>query len=123
LGHSRVLLLCLGGAFLSYAPQAFVHTPVQLLLLRMLSAAFLGGTSPSVNALVAARTPRDQRGTIFGLSSSISSSGAALGPMIGAFIAATWGYPWVFLATSAALVGVGAWASTTLRGPAKEKRA
>lgn len=118
-GHTRILMICLVGSCLLYLPQAFVRTPVQLLVLRMLTAAFLGGTSPSVNALVAARTSKDQRGTIFGLSSSINSTGMAVSPMLGSLIATLSGYPGVFLATAAGLMAVIAWAGTVLKGPRK----
>jgi len=118
-GHQRILMICLVGACLLYLPQAFVKTPVQLLVLRMLTAAFLGGTSPSVNALVAARTSKDQRGTVFGLSSSINSTGSALSPMFGSIVANFWGYSGVFLATTGGLLAVIVWAATALKGPRK----
>lgn len=104
IGYERTLGLCLWGSFLLFAPQAFVRTPLQLLLLRVAGGAFLGGTAPAINALIAVRADRSRQGTIYGLSSSISNTGAAVGPMIGASLAAGFGYPSAFYATAAILL-------------------
>jgi len=107
-GYGRTLLFCLGGAFLFYLPQGFVSTPWQLLALRLGSGVCLGGTMPSVNALIATLCARERQGSTFGLSASISSTGMALGPAVGAVVATAAGYPSVFFVTTAILGVVGA---------------
>ena len=117
IGYERTLHLCLWGGFLLCVPQAFVRTPVQLLLLRVLGGAFLGGTAPAINALIAVRADRNRQGTVYGLSSSINSAGAAVGPMIGASIAAAFGYASAFFATAAILLVTAVGAVALARGP------
>jgi len=111
LGTERTLFLCLVGACLLAAPQAFVSTPGQLLVLRAVGALFLGGTMPAINSLVAHRADRGHQGSVFGLGSSVNSAGWAVGPMIGTAIAVGAGYPPVFLVTAA---GIAATAVATL---------
>jgi DHA1 family multidrug resistance protein-like MFS transporter len=102
-GYGRTLVFCLFFAFVFYLPQGFARTPYLLLVFRVISGAFLGGTIPSVNALIAKGADRGRQGAIFGLSSSVSSGGAALGPFLGALVANAAGYPAVFFATGAIL--------------------
>jgi DHA1 family multidrug resistance protein-like MFS transporter len=89
----------MGGAALFTFPQAFVRTTTQLLILRIISNFFIGGNMPSVNALIALKTPPGKQGSIYGLRSSVASIGAGLGPVIGTFLALGFGYPSVFIAT------------------------
>jgi MFS family permease len=67
----------------------------------------MGGTIPTVNALIAARADRGRQGTVFGLTSSVGSAATALGPAVGASIGAAWGFEPVFV-TVAAILGSGA---------------
>jgi DHA1 family multidrug resistance protein-like MFS transporter len=106
-GYSRTLIVCMVGATAFYIPQGFVTTPWQLLWLRLGSGVFLGGTMPSVNALIASFCDRDKQGSTYGLSSSVSNAGAALGPAVGAMLATFAGYPSVFFATGGILGGIG----------------
>jgi len=103
LGYGRTLLGCLVGACLFSIPQSLARDPYQLLALRVCTGIFLGGTMPSVNALIAARCDRNRQGAAYGLSSSMSSGGMALGPALGASVATGFGYSAVFLATAAVL--------------------
>jgi DHA1 family multidrug resistance protein-like MFS transporter len=98
-GYSRTLFVCLFMSFVFYIPQGLVHTPQALLVLRIASGAALGGTMPSVNALIARAATRGKQGAVFGLSTSVAGTGAALGPVFGALIANTAGYFGVFFAT------------------------
>ncbi len=104
IGYRRALLICIIGAAALYIPQAFVITPWQLLVLRIIGGVFLGGTMPAVNALIADRTEKGRQGEIYGLSSSVGASGMALGPMVGASVSIIWGYRGVFIATSLILL-------------------
>jgi len=103
LGYRRTLVFCMGGAALFTFPQAFVRTTTQLLILRITSNFFIGGNMPSVNALIALKTPPGKQGSIYGLRSSVASIGAGLGPVIGTFLALGFGYSSVFIATGLVL--------------------
>lgn len=115
LGYGRALALCMFGATAFYLPQGLATTPWQLFFLRLGSGIFLGGTMPSVNALIAAHCDRDKQGSTYGLSSSISNAGAALGPAFGATLATAGGYPSVFFATGGILGAVGLAVTAALR--------
>jgi DHA1 family multidrug resistance protein-like MFS transporter len=107
IGYKRALVICMVGASAFTIPQAFVHSPLQLLFLRIASCFFVGGNLPSVNALIAQKTAQGKQGSIYGLSSSIASGSNALGPVIGASIAVTAGYGSVFLTTAGILAAAG----------------
>jgi len=100
LGHRKLLLLCCLGVAVLYVPQAFVRNVAQLLILRAVMGFFLGGMMPTANALLATATPQENRGTVFGLSTSVQAAARAIGPAIGAGVAGTWGMPSVFLVTA-----------------------
>jgi DHA1 family multidrug resistance protein-like MFS transporter len=100
LGLKMVLMICGLGVALVYAPQAFVTTTAQLLVLRAAQGMFEGGMSPTSTALLAKSTPSAKRGVIFGISNSIRAGGRAVGPLLGAAVAGAWGMPSVFLVTA-----------------------
>jgi MFS family permease len=95
------------GAAVFVIPQAFARTPLQLLFLRMASCFFVGGNLPSANALIAQRAQQGKQGSIYGLTSSVSSASNAIGPAIGAGIAMSAGFSAVFLTTAAILASAG----------------
>ncbi|MCA1949694.1 MAG: MFS transporter [Treponema sp.] len=107
LGYRRTLVFCMGGAALFTLPQAFVSSVSQLLVLRVMSSFFIGGNLPSVNALIAVKTPREKQGSMYGLRSSVASAGGAIGPAIGSALAIGFGYGSVFIATGTVLAIAG----------------
>ncbi len=107
MGYGRTLVGCVAGAMFFYALQGFARTPAQLLWLRTGSGLFLGGTMPSVNALISRLCDPGKQGSTYGLSSSVSAAGAAAGPAVGAVVAAAAGYPFVFFAASGILMATG----------------
>jgi DHA1 family multidrug resistance protein-like MFS transporter len=110
-GYNKALLVCIAGSFLFYIPQGFVTEPWHLIVLRFLSGFFMGGTMPTVNALIAEQADKTTQGGIYGLSSSVSSAGNAVGPAFGAFAASAFGYPSVFFSTTVFLGILGVWVS------------
>jgi DHA1 family multidrug resistance protein-like MFS transporter len=100
LGLKLVLIVCGVGVAFVYAPQAFVTTATQLLILRAVQGVFEGGMSPTSTALLAKSTPSAKRGVIFGISNSVRAGGRAIGPLLGAAVASAWGMPSVFLMTA-----------------------
>jgi len=117
IGYERLLAFCLAGAVLVFLPQAFVRTPVQLLVLRVLGGAMIGGSEPSINAMIAMRADRNRQGVIFGLNTSMNSAGAAVGPMIGAVSSAGFGYAAAFYAGAAILLASAIGARTVRKIP------
>lgn len=103
LGYRRVLVITMLSAAVFTLPQAFVHSPLQLLFLRLASCFFIGGNMPSLNALIAERAEPGKQGSVYGLSSSVASTSNALGPTIGSGIALGAGYHSVFFATAGIL--------------------
>jgi MFS transporter, DHA1 family, multidrug resistance protein len=108
LGYRRTLVICMVGAAAFMVPQAFARTPLQLLLLRVASSLFVGGNLPAANALIAQRTEQGRQGSVYGVSSAVASGSNALGPVIGASIALSAGFPALFFATAGVLAASGA---------------
>jgi MFS transporter, DHA1 family, multidrug resistance protein len=100
LGYRRVLLICLAGAALTTAPQAFAGNYYVFTAERFAVGLFIGGLLPVANAMVARMVDRSERGAVFGMSASAMFLGNSLGPLIGGGIAAGFGLRWVFLMTA-----------------------
>ena len=116
-GYQKTLMLCMAGAFVFYLPQGLVQTPWQLLALRVGSGICLGGTMPSVNALIATICEPDRQGATYGLSASISSMGMALGPAVSTAVAIGAGYRAIFFVTTVILAVVGILVGISSRRP------
>jgi DHA1 family multidrug resistance protein-like MFS transporter len=106
-GYWKTLIFCLGVGAVFTVPQAFVSNVYQLALFRALASFFIGGANPVLNAIIAVSTDKEHQGSVYGINSSVSSTGSALGPMIGSMVAML-NYRAVFLAT-AAILGFSAW--------------
>lgn len=98
-GYWKTLVICLAGGCISAAPQAFAGNIFQLAAMHFFPSFFLGGISPALQALLAMHTEHDYQGRVFGLNSSVASTGAALGPLIGS-AAAMLSYRAVFPVTA-----------------------
>ena len=109
LGYRRVLLICLAGAALASAPQAFVPGYWSFVAARFGLGLFVGGILPTANALVGRLAPAGDRGTVYGITASAMFLGQSLGPLSGGAIAATLGLQWVFLVTAVLLLINLAW--------------
>ncbi|MCE5258003.1 MAG: MFS transporter, partial [Chloroflexi bacterium] len=105
IGLKTVLVACVAGVALTFIPQGLVRDPWQLFVLRAFQGFFIGGILPTANALLAVSTPHGNRGTVFGLTASAQSGGNALGPVVGAAVASSWGLSSGFFLT-AAIFGV-----------------
>jgi DHA1 family multidrug resistance protein-like MFS transporter len=95
-GHRKILVACLIASVICYFPMAAVLTPWQVILLQGLFGFALGGLLPSSNAIIAANTPVERRGAVFGFTSSAGSMGAFVGPLVGSGLAATMGFRFAF---------------------------
>jgi DHA1 family multidrug resistance protein-like MFS transporter len=106
-GYWKTLIFCLSAGAVMTVPQAFVTNMFQLTVLRGISLFFIGGTIPVISAIIAVSSDKEHQGTIYGLNSSVSSAGSALGPLIGSAVAML-SFRGVFLAT-AFILGLSAW--------------
>jgi len=103
-GYRKVLVTCmalLGGA---YALQGFVSSWWQLLILQALGGVAMGGVIPIISALLANYVRAGGEGSVFGMDNSINAAGRAAAPLLGAAVAAGWGYPTAFFSASAIMV-------------------
>lgn len=90
-GTRRVLLACLGTAAACYALQGLSNSPMQLLLVRALDGFVIGGVLVTLSTALADAAPDGRQGAVFGLQSTVVSIANAIGPSLGAAVAATWG--------------------------------
>jgi DHA1 family multidrug resistance protein-like MFS transporter len=112
-GYWRTLIFCLIAGAILTVPQAFVSSVYQLAAFRAMASFFIGGANPVLNAIIAVTADKDHQGSVYGINSSVSSTGAALGPLIGSTVAML-NYRAVFLAT-AAILGLSAWGTIRRR--------
>jgi MFS transporter, DHA1 family, multidrug resistance protein len=103
-GHRTILLACMIGSGLVYLPMAASQHAWQLIALQALFGVFAGGTIPAANALIATLTDPSRRGAIYGVVAAASSIGGFLGPLIGAGVAAAFGFRATFLLTGVVLL-------------------
>lgn len=105
IGYRRILLICSTMACVLSGFMSGVRNPTQLLVLRTLVGATMGGILAAVSALQAALAPKDRFGAVYGVDTSVVAGANAVAPMIGAGLAASWGLRSVFLG-AAAMYGV-----------------
>jgi MFS transporter, DHA1 family, multidrug resistance protein len=114
-GHQRILLACMFASGALYLPMALASAAWQLILLQAIFGIAAGGLSPSANAIIARNTPAEKRGVIYGVTAGAASLGAFFGPLLGAGVAAGFGYPAAFGATGVMLLIFSALAWRVLR--------
>ena len=114
IGYRRVLLICLFGAAVMSLPQAFAHGYWEFVAERFGVGCFIGGILPTANALVGRLVPREQRGTVYGLTASATFLGNSMGPLTGGGVAALLGLRWVFAVTAALLAANLVWVFFTV---------
>jgi len=108
-GAHRVLLFALIMAGVFYIPQAFVHSPWQLMVFRFLLGLTLGGLNPAVMTLLKKITPTSHVGRIFGIAMAAQYLGIFAGSMLGGQISAAFGIPSVLIVTSLIMFVNGGW--------------
>jgi DHA1 family multidrug resistance protein-like MFS transporter len=103
LGYRRVLVVCALLAAVLYVPQFFVSAPWELLVLQGAVGLVMSGVLASISALLANLAPEGHQGAVYGVDSSAVSAANAIGPMLGAAVAATLGLRMPFLLAAGAL--------------------
>lgn len=89
IGHHRTLIGCTMGTSLFYLPQAFARSIPALGAALGLQGLFRGGISPNISATLVDNVSEEKAGAALGLTSSASSVGSAVGPLLGASLMAT----------------------------------
>lgn len=119
IGYKRVLSISLLGAGLSYLPQAFAPNIWVFILGRFGLGLFVGGIMPTANALVGRLAPREQRGQIYGFTSSATFVGSFAGPLIGGVISAGFGIRVMLCITTVLYLLNMIWVRLKVRDPSR----
>lgn len=106
LGRRKLLLASAVAAGLLYIPQGFVQDARWLIVWQLLSGFAVGGTLSTLTALLTQASPAGREGMVFGLDASAVSAANAIGPLLGATVAAWAGLRAPFLLATV-LFGVG----------------
>lgn len=120
-GYRRVLqgaLLCLGFAFLAHALVPDVWT---LMLLQAVVGLLIGGVTPVMAALLARSVSPGEEGAAYGLDNSVVAAARTVAPMVGAGLAAAYGYRAPFIVAGALYLGASALLLVSLHGRARLK--
>ena len=104
----RVIVGALALAGLAAMPQALVTSVTELWALRLATSLFLGCIIPVANLAIKDAAPPERQGAAFGVVSSATSTGFALGPIGGGLLASTLGFWAAFLVPGAALLTLAA---------------
>lgn len=96
-GARRVMVVSLALAGLAALPQALSESVPQLWALRLLTSLFIGCAIPVANLAIRSAAPAGRQGEAFGVASSATSAGFALGPLGGGLLAASLGFWSAFL--------------------------
>lgn len=107
-GTRRVIVGALALAGLAAIPQALVTSVPELWALRLATSLFLGCAIPVANLAIKEAAPPERQGAAFGVASSATSTGFALGPIGGGLLASGLGFWAAFLVPGAALLALAA---------------
>jgi DHA1 family multidrug resistance protein-like MFS transporter len=96
-----VALLCAG---ISIILQGLPHDLYLFAAMQFVGGLFFCGIHPSINAVLAASTPPEVKGRIFGLLFSAQQVGSMAGPILGGLIATVCGMQYVFFSAGVILI-------------------
>lgn len=102
-GRKKILLFSAFGMTLSVFLMGFVHSVLQLFILRFFMGFFAGFISMS-QAYISTQTPKHIAGRVLGTLQTGTITGALLGPILGGIIADSVGYGTTFKWTSLAIL-------------------
>lgn len=121
-GHARVALASGIGTAIFLGLSALVQTVWQLLILYALTGACVGGLLPSLSALLAEHSKSGDEGCVYGIDSSVTSAGRALGPLLGVACALWFSLRMTFVLTGLVFVAASALGVFTVSRPGLERR-
>lgn len=107
-GRQRVLLGCCAGACLAAIGHYYAHDIPTLFVARACFGFAVAGMLPTANAMIHERVDPRSIGKAYGLATSLSMLGTALGPTIGGTLAMHAGLRVPFLVTAGAQIGLAA---------------
>jgi MFS transporter, DHA1 family, multidrug resistance protein len=107
-GTRPVIVGALALAGLAAIPQALVTSVPELWALRLATSLFVGCAIPVANLAIKEAAPPERQGAAFGVASSATSTGFALGPIGGGLLASGLGFWAAFLVPGAALLALAA---------------
>ncbi|AHF77535.1 Major facilitator superfamily transporter [Sodalis praecaptivus] len=99
-GPERILISMMALSVLLLIPMSFVQSPWQLGILRFLLGATDGALLPAVQTLLIYNSSSQVAGRIFSYNQSFRDVGNVSGPLLGAFISASYGFRAVFFVTA-----------------------
>jgi DHA1 family multidrug resistance protein-like MFS transporter len=105
-GARRVMVVSLALAGVAALPQALSQNVPELWSLRLLTSLFIGCAIPVANLAIKSAAPAGRQGEAFGVASSATSMGFALGPMGGGLLAASLGFWSAFLVPGVLLLAL-----------------
>lgn len=121
-GHRKVAAVSAILAGLFYIPQSLVTAEWQLLILAILVGVALGGVIPTLSAILARYTESGAEGAVFGLDTSIRSGARSVAPLLGSWIALSWGLRGTFVVTGLVLLATGLAARVILPEPTQPRK-
>lgn len=104
IGYRRVLMISLAGAALFTIPLGLAPNYATFVSMRFGVGLFLGGILPTANAWIGRMFPPDRRGQVYGMTSSASFLGMAVGPILAAAVVAHFGFIAVFATMGAVML-------------------
>jgi len=108
-GYRPVLIWCAFGVMAMFGVQALAQNPYQLVGLRAGQGMFFGGIIPAANAVVGLIVRPGRQASAFGLTASATALGQAIGPLLGASLAAAVGLRMVFVAGAIVFATLAGW--------------
>lgn len=103
-GHTKLLVILLFVTGLIYLPGAFITEYWQLLVIRFVLGAAMGGLIPLRVAYIRREAPIAMQGEVLGYNTSLQFLGNMIGPSIGGIISGYFGFSSVFITTSVLLL-------------------
>ena len=103
-GSKWMIAMSLALAGLAAMPQALAASVTELWVLRLAASLFLGCTIPVANLAIKEGAPLERQGAAFGVASSATSTGFALGPIGGGLLVSALGFWAAFFIPGAALL-------------------
>jgi MFS transporter, DHA1 family, multidrug resistance protein len=120
-GHRLMIQRASFGAGIGIALIAFVQTPEQLLVLRIVHGFFTGVVS-AIATLVSLTAPRQHLGTVLGMLQAAMFTGVSLGPLLGGAFVDQFGLRAAFFSTGVILFLAGLLVTACVSEPVREPR-
>jgi len=110
-----ILFIGFLGAGIIFISQGFITNVIQLGFLRLCLGIFYGAIIPIANTIISLSISSQNRGKVFGISSSFNFLGKILGPIMGSLIVTAYNIPFIFFFSGISLVCTGLVLYTVLK--------